>query len=227
MDIHKPKPWHGPREFAKEYAIIVIGVLTALAAEQTVEWLHRHAELAETREAIRTEVTNNATIAQVTILENTCLIGLGERISAWAKGGPAPRPAAIVSPFFSTTVWDSSQAGAVSRMPLKEKFAYGRFYESLRNEQSLAAGLRAQAQGIGRYFALDRLTEAEARSLLQDQFITRASLNIMIENAKDLLQQAHDLGLRAQPIKPITRQMLAAECRLSGLPTPDFDTPVK
>jgi hypothetical protein len=27
-------------EFLKEYAIIVIGVLTALAAEQAVEWLH-------------------------------------------------------------------------------------------------------------------------------------------------------------------------------------------
>ena len=43
MDIHKPKPWHGVREFLKEYAIIVVGVLTALAAEQGVEWLHwRH-----------------------------------------------------------------------------------------------------------------------------------------------------------------------------------------
>ena len=52
MDIHKPKPWHGVREFLKEYAIIV-GALTALAAEQGVEWLHwlRHqAQVA--REAI-------------------------------------------------------------------------------------------------------------------------------------------------------------------------------
>lgn len=32
MDIHKPKPWHGVREFLKEYLIIVVGVLTALAA---------------------------------------------------------------------------------------------------------------------------------------------------------------------------------------------------
>src|SRR4051812_29022396 len=40
MDIHKPKPWHGVREFLKEYVIIVVGVLTALAAESGVEWLH-------------------------------------------------------------------------------------------------------------------------------------------------------------------------------------------
>src|SRR6185437_16951039 len=43
MDIHKPKPWHGWREFLKEYAIIVVGVLTALGAESLVEtmrWSH-------------------------------------------------------------------------------------------------------------------------------------------------------------------------------------------
>jgi hypothetical protein len=40
MDVHKPKSWHGLREFLKEYAIIVVGVLTALAAEQGAEWLH-------------------------------------------------------------------------------------------------------------------------------------------------------------------------------------------
>ena len=30
MDIHKPKPWHGVREFLKEYLIIVVGAQTAL-----------------------------------------------------------------------------------------------------------------------------------------------------------------------------------------------------
>ena len=43
MDVHKPKAWHGLREFLKEYLIIVVGVLTALAAEAGVEQLHwRH-----------------------------------------------------------------------------------------------------------------------------------------------------------------------------------------
>jgi hypothetical protein len=40
MEFHKPKPIHNWREFLKEYAIIVLGVATALAAEQGVEWLH-------------------------------------------------------------------------------------------------------------------------------------------------------------------------------------------
>ena len=34
MEIHKPHPVHSWRAFLKEYAIVVLGVATALAAEQ-------------------------------------------------------------------------------------------------------------------------------------------------------------------------------------------------
>ena len=53
MDIHKPKPWHGVREFLKEYLIIVVGVLTALGAEQGVEWLHWRHVIAEARHELK------------------------------------------------------------------------------------------------------------------------------------------------------------------------------
>src|SRR5207248_351895 len=39
MHFHLPKPLHGWREFAGEVAIIVLGVMIALAAEQVVERL--------------------------------------------------------------------------------------------------------------------------------------------------------------------------------------------
>lgn len=44
MEVHKPKLIHDWREFLKEYAIIVLGVLTALFAEQaaqSIEWQHK------------------------------------------------------------------------------------------------------------------------------------------------------------------------------------------
>jgi hypothetical protein len=45
MEVHKPKhAVHGLRELAKEIGIIVLGVLIALGAEQTVEALH-HREM--------------------------------------------------------------------------------------------------------------------------------------------------------------------------------------
>jgi hypothetical protein len=52
MEIHKPKPWRGFREFFKEYLIIVIGVLTALGAEQFAESLHWRHQVHLAREAL-------------------------------------------------------------------------------------------------------------------------------------------------------------------------------
>jgi hypothetical protein len=55
MEVHKPKPWHGVREFLKEYVIIVVGVLTALGAEQAVEWLHWRGEVARAEGDLRAD----------------------------------------------------------------------------------------------------------------------------------------------------------------------------
>src|SRR6516225_1503214 len=59
MEIHKPKPVHNWREFLKEYAIIVLGVATALAGEQAIEWLQWRSQVRDAREVIATEMTSN------------------------------------------------------------------------------------------------------------------------------------------------------------------------
>ena len=86
MDIHKPKPWHGVREFLKEYVIIVVGVLTALAAEQGVEWLHwRHqAQVAQVR--IADEIEQNLRAGYARVMLQKCydarLVELRDRLLA-------------------------------------------------------------------------------------------------------------------------------------------------
>jgi hypothetical protein len=58
MDIHKPKPWHGVHELLKEIGIIVIGVLIALGAEQSVEWLHWRERATHAETAMRQDVND-------------------------------------------------------------------------------------------------------------------------------------------------------------------------
>jgi hypothetical protein len=41
VEIHKPKPVHNWREFLGEIAVVVVGVLIALSAEQVVEGIAR------------------------------------------------------------------------------------------------------------------------------------------------------------------------------------------
>jgi hypothetical protein len=56
LEIHKPKPWHGLREFLKEYLIIVVGVLTALAAEQVVQRTEWAQKVSAAEDAMRHEL---------------------------------------------------------------------------------------------------------------------------------------------------------------------------
>jgi hypothetical protein len=72
MDIHKPKPIHNWREFLKEYAIIVLGVATALAAEQAVEWVHWQSEVAQAKDVIATELVSNVTGAIDRVRTKSC-----------------------------------------------------------------------------------------------------------------------------------------------------------
>jgi hypothetical protein len=61
VEIHKPKPIRNWREFLKEYAIIVLGVLTALSLEQMVETWREHRQYREARQAMFDEMSGNLT----------------------------------------------------------------------------------------------------------------------------------------------------------------------
>jgi hypothetical protein len=62
MHFHLPKPLHGWREFAGEVAIIVLGVLIALGAEQAVEWLHWRHQQHDTLERLFQESRANVVL---------------------------------------------------------------------------------------------------------------------------------------------------------------------
>ena len=52
MHVHLPKPLHGWRALVGEIAIIVVGVLIALSAEQFAEFLHDRAQVRHGEEAL-------------------------------------------------------------------------------------------------------------------------------------------------------------------------------
>ena len=91
MDIHKPKPWHGVREFLKEYLIIVIGVLTALGAEQAVEWLHWRHQAEVAREAIAFDLRRMVAQAAQKDTETPCVAARLAQFSAVLDGAQATK----------------------------------------------------------------------------------------------------------------------------------------
>jgi len=63
MHVHPPKPVHGWREFLNEVAIIVVGILIALAAENIVERMRWNEEADHATESVKDELETAAVYA--------------------------------------------------------------------------------------------------------------------------------------------------------------------
>lgn len=97
MDIHKPKPFHSWREFLKEYGIIVLGVLTALALEQAVEQLHWASEVQQARNSLHYEIAHNDRVSILRAESAPCVARRLDAIEAVLEKAASHQPVARVS----------------------------------------------------------------------------------------------------------------------------------
>jgi hypothetical protein len=121
MDIHKPKPWNGVREFLKEYLIIVVGVLTALGAEQVVENVHWARRVGETRAQLNAELSADALNGLEWLSHAPCfdaqLAALREGVAQARRTGTFHAPARRYAPaldVFKTDAWLNARSLQVS-----------------------------------------------------------------------------------------------------------------
>src|SRR4051794_41195217 len=73
MHVHLPKPLHGWRAFVGEVAIIVLGVLIALGAEQMVESWHWRGRTNDARASLRAEVGHVFLLAEERLAVSSCI----------------------------------------------------------------------------------------------------------------------------------------------------------
>ena len=114
MEIHKPKPVHGWREFLTEIGVVVLGVCIALAAEQAVETIHWHNKVVEARGVIATELAGNLSNSIRRMRTEHCteqrLDALAQIVDAASRSGTLPPVGDIgVPPLVQWTsgAWDS------------------------------------------------------------------------------------------------------------------------
>ncbi|HEY3948877.1 hypothetical protein [Phenylobacterium sp.] len=136
MDIHKPKPWHGLREFLKEIGTIVIGVLIALAAEAVVQKFHEMRQSEEARAAVRDEINLDlANMKRRNTLE-PCITRrvaeLSDFVARAEAGEPVQPPLTIGAaghPTVSVDRWEAVTAGGrTSLLSLQEQRTFARIY---------------------------------------------------------------------------------------------------
>ena len=186
MEVHTPKhPVRSLREFLKEVGIIVLGVLLALGAEQTVEWLHWRQQVGITDEALQQEIRKDLGPAYERRVDEQCLNGriahLRDKLlqpgSRWTADSmpisgsgksynPPAMPTVYRTPLrsYQTQIWDVALAGtALTHMPRERATRYDRLYNQvalLREDQAREEALwpRLAALGFDRMLGMPERT---------------------------------------------------------------------
>jgi hypothetical protein len=141
MHIHLPKVPHSWREFFKEYAIIVLGVLTALGLEQMVESVHERHLAHEAEDAIRQELQENIDRAAYRLTQQDCIENRLDQIEGllerWQGDDAFPAGIHVGFPGSVGLVYERWEANLAS----------GRFNEESSADQSQQAGLYSLVKG--------------------------------------------------------------------------------
>jgi hypothetical protein len=175
-EMHKPtRNWRG---YLKEYAIIVIGVLTALAAQQAVDWWHWRSEVAQARQVIASETAQNLAGAIRRMRTVQCgerrLDALGRILDEAARTGRLPPVGYIGQPprgMQRRGAWDSVVASQTathfSRQEIKNLADLYVFVDRTSIYQNLETEAWSSLYAIvGPGRRLDPASEAELRKAL-------------------------------------------------------------
>lgn len=202
MEIHKPKPWHGWREFLKEYGIIVLGVLTALGAEQAVEALHWRHEVADTREALSLELADDRTRLELMRSQDACYMKRLDDLDKWAGDGLGGRSTNLGQTNFRSyhnSAWDVAKASqTAAHIPLAQRFRYSSVYdmltvgrEAVNEEREAWTAILAVAASSNAVGSADRMRAATA--VARDRARRRG------EAYPAIIARLDDLGVRPDP----------------------------
>jgi hypothetical protein len=143
MHFRLPKPLHGWREFAGEVAIIVLGVMIALGAEQLVEAAHWHQKVGIVRKSLMGELANDRARWEVDMMGVPCAVRDVDELDRWAQRsgtGPPPPGAADLAHrgFFwmHSANWDlASNSDTLDHFPVDEQLAFATLYDGAAHRQ--------------------------------------------------------------------------------------------
>jgi hypothetical protein len=210
MDIHKPKPWHGWREFLKEYGIIVLGVLTALAAEQVVENLHWQERTRTTNETLRENLKLASGPVQAALILEPCdedVLGRLER--SLVAPSDEWRPPFLIrsgadSEVFSSPVfmleseeWRNAQAdGTANHFPSRTQALYAIVYDRLAAIQASNTEMALEIAEINS-LSIPRHIDAQSKTnYLRLIYRIRADLKSSMFRSLQFLQATKELGIK-------------------------------
>lgn len=232
MDLHKPKSVNGWREFLSETAMIVVGVLIALSAEQAVEYLQTVSRIRSVETQMRWELSaDDGPEAFIRDAMGSCVERSLDNIRALAESGASRaellKAISIYDPPHFT--WDENAyeaahaSGMESRMDAAASGKWAYVYSvvprlDVADEREIedSAGVRAISRTGGALTAEERTQ------------VIRAAVSLTIDNrqvshfAKWLVRAMDRLGVRLDAtrarwaVRELETRPMAADCAAAG-----------
>ena len=132
------KPPHGWNAVGWELAIVTLGVLIALGAQQTVESLQWKQDVRETRRALDAELSRDLAAFNWRWNQRACGHSRMDELDRWTRSFAAGKPIElqkeISAPrFFAirTGVWKATAGDVTGHMPLEIKLTYAGMYDTM------------------------------------------------------------------------------------------------
>ncbi len=138
----KLKPPHGWNAVAWELAIVTLGVLIALGAQQMVEAMQWRRDVAGFRNSVREEIALDLGSYPYRAKQKMCIRQRLDELQRWLDSWRSGRPLALTGPIgipasrvIRTSVWESRDPGAFAHMPRAEREEYAFLYDEFANNE--------------------------------------------------------------------------------------------
>jgi hypothetical protein len=195
------RPARGWPEFIDDVAIVVLGVIVALTAQEFVTGLHQRGAYRETRRNVFDEIAHNLGRLQQRLGTQACI---NDRLGAFqvfvAAGTPLPRPLWVGRP----QLWGTNDGGWQAALAAQQQDAFSsdelarlsdlysnfdQLWEFQADEQRAWGRLRAMENVT----AIDRQLQDELILALQQARLSNFQLHVGITQA---LEEGTKLGVR-------------------------------
>jgi hypothetical protein len=199
----KLKPPHGWNEVAWDLAIVVLGVLIALGAQQAVDAWQWWQKVAVVRQSIMSELGNNRARWEENLTAVRCANQEIDRLDAWAAAPPGPPPPDISmiagGRVFSTHTANwvlATNSLTMDHFPMREQLAFASLYDGIDHRQ---ASINAVTDDFDRIQTLVPLaSNPTARLELRDAIGgARSAIASMIDNEGYMQRHFDAVGVKA------------------------------
>jgi hypothetical protein len=145
------KPPHGWNAVAWELAIVTLGVLIALAAQQIVEDIHDRGEVTQLVAALRAELADNRSRWEHVRASDPCTVQRLDALEQW--NATAPRNATLKRAYRlflwnqHSGAWDLAKtSNTTANIPLRERLLFASLYDAINNWRQMNSEEAANAQ---------------------------------------------------------------------------------